>query len=212
MLVLFYFQFVVLQVSLVPKGYRQNFTFTGAKGLDEETRITLPSFLFQTKGKYVNKQFPCRKPNSSSLCKCILACAMLFLLQKIKKMDDVQSFQISLRSPTFRIYILFMIIDLIDALSRSTLSLLSVILIPTFAISLAKCVLYLFLDEKFFFLHFQRLLRLMCYTEISMNFSTTWAPGNSYYRFGSLLMCIHRKKLIACPCWDLQCSPVSQGR
>ena len=127
-------------------------------------------------------------------------------------MDDVQSFQISLRSSTFCIYILFMIIDLIDALSRSTLSLLSVILIPTFAISLAKCVLYLFLDEKFFFLHFQRLLRLMCYTEISMNFSTTWAPGNSYYRFGSLLMCIHRKKLIACPCWDLQCSPVSQGR
>ena len=212
MLVLFYFQFVVLQVSLVPKGYRQNFTFTGAKGLDEETRITLPPFLFQTKGKYVNKQFPCRKTNSSSLCKCILACAMLFLLQKIKKMDDVQSFQISLRSSTFRIYILFMIIDLIDALSRSTLSLLSVILIPTFAISLEKCVLYLFLDEKFFFLHFQRLLRLMCYTEISMNFSTTWAPGNSYYRFGSLLMCIHRKKLIACPCWDLQCSPVSQGR
>lgn len=40
---------IVLQVSLVPKGYRQNFTFTGAKGVDEETRITLPSFLFQTK-------------------------------------------------------------------------------------------------------------------------------------------------------------------
>ena len=137
MLVLFYFQFVVLQVSLVPKGYRQNFTFTGAKGLDEETRITLPSFLFQTKGKYVNKQFPCQKTNSSSLCKC-MACAMLFLLQKIKKMDDVQSFKISLRSSTFRIYILLMIIDLIDALSRSTLSLLSVILIPTLAISLAK--------------------------------------------------------------------------
>ena len=150
MLALFYFQFVVLQVSLVPKGYRQNFTFTGAKGLDEETRITLPSFLFQTKGKYVNKQFPCRKTNSSSLCKCILACAMLFLLQKIKKMDDVQSFQISLRSSTFRIYILFMIIDLIDALSRSTLSLLSVILIPTLAISLAMRVLYLFLLVKFF--------------------------------------------------------------
>ena len=69
-----------------------------------------------------------------------------------------------------------------------------------------------FPSRKIFCLHFQRLLRLMCYTEISMNFSTTWAPGNSYYRFGSLLMCIHQKKLIACPCWDLQCSPVSQGR
>lgn len=65
-------------------------------------------------------------------------------------MDDVQSFQISLRSSTFRIYILFMIIDLIDALSRSTLSLLSVILIPTLAISLAMRVLYLFLLVKFF--------------------------------------------------------------
>lgn len=127
-------------------------------------------------------------------------------------MDDVQSFQISLRSSTFRIYILFMIIDLIDALSRSTLSLLSVILIPTLAISPNNVRIIYFPSRKIFCLHFQRLLRLMCYTEISMNFSTTWAPGNSYYRFGGLLMCIHRKKLIACPCWDLQCSPVSQGR
>ena len=67
-----------------------------------------------------------------------------------KKLDDVQSTQISLRSSTFRIYILFLIIDLIDALSRSTLSLLSVILIPTLALSLTMCVLYLFLNEKFF--------------------------------------------------------------
>ena len=52
-----------------------------------------------------------------------------------------------------------------------------------------------FPSRKIFCLHFQRLLRLMCYTEISMNFSTTWAPGNSYYRFGGLLMCIHRKKV-----------------
>ena len=67
-----------------------------------------------------------------------------------KKLDDFQSTQISLRSSTFRIYILFLIIDLIDALSRSTLSLLSVILIPTLALSLTMCVLYLFLNEKFF--------------------------------------------------------------
>lgn len=129
-----------------------------------------------------------------------------------KKLDDVQSTQISLRSSTFRIYILFMIIDLIDALSRSNLSLLSVILIPTLAISPNNVRIIYFPSRKIFCLHFQRLLRLMCYTEISMNFSTTWAPGNSYYRFGGLLMCIHRKKLITCPCWDLQCSPVSQGR
>ena len=212
MLVLFYFQFVVLQVSLVPKGYRQNFTFTGAKGLDEETRITLPSFLFQTKGKYVNKQFPCRKPNSSSLCKCILACAMLFLLQKIKKNGWRSKF--SNFSSFLDILHLYFVHDY--WFNRRTVKKYSVSSVcysdSHFSYIPSNVCIISFPSRKIFCLHFQRLLRLMCYTEISMNFSTTWAPGNSYYRFGCLLMCIHRKKLIACPCWDLQCSPVSQGR
>ncbi|XP_022804293.1 adhesion G-protein coupled receptor D1-like [Stylophora pistillata] len=39
---------IVLQVSLVPRGYHRSFTFTGAVDLDEVARITLPSYLFQT--------------------------------------------------------------------------------------------------------------------------------------------------------------------
>ena len=41
----------VIQVTLVSKGYTQNFTFTKEDGEDEVARITLPSYLFQNQGE-----------------------------------------------------------------------------------------------------------------------------------------------------------------
>lgn len=49
----FYFYLAVLQVSLVPKGYSRNFTFTEEDDTKEVARITLPSFLFHKQGNYV---------------------------------------------------------------------------------------------------------------------------------------------------------------
>jgi len=46
-------QHIVLQVSLVPKGYQRNFTFTEEDYDDEVARITLPSHLFQNQSTVV---------------------------------------------------------------------------------------------------------------------------------------------------------------
>lgn len=134
----------------------------------------------------MNKQFPCRKTNSSSLCKCILACAMLLLLQKIKKNGWRSKF--SNFSSFLDIPHLYFVHDY--WFNRRTVKKYSVSSVcysdSHFSYIPSNVCIISFPERKIFCLHFQRLLRLMCYTEISMNFSTTWAPGNSYYRFGSV--------------------------
>ena len=47
---LFSYLTVVLQVSLLPKGFSRNFTFTEQEGTGEVARITLPPYLFQEQG------------------------------------------------------------------------------------------------------------------------------------------------------------------
>jgi len=51
---LFFYLSAVLQVSLLPKGYPRNFTFTEQEGTGEVARITLPPYLFQEQGNYAN--------------------------------------------------------------------------------------------------------------------------------------------------------------
>ena len=50
----FHYLTVVLQVSLVPKGFSGNFSFTEQQDTEELARITLPPNLFQEQGNYVN--------------------------------------------------------------------------------------------------------------------------------------------------------------
>jgi len=44
---------IVLQVSLLPKGYTRKFSFTGQEGTEEVARITLPPYLFQEQDSVV---------------------------------------------------------------------------------------------------------------------------------------------------------------
>ena len=48
----FFFWSLVIHVSLVPKGYANNFTFSGEDNLGEVAKITLPSYLFRNQGNF----------------------------------------------------------------------------------------------------------------------------------------------------------------
>ena len=43
---------LVIHVSLVPKGYVDNFTFSGEDNFEEVAKITLPSYLFRNQGNF----------------------------------------------------------------------------------------------------------------------------------------------------------------
>lgn len=49
---LHFFLSLVIHVSLVPKGYANNFTFSGEDNFEEVAKITLPSYLFRNQGNF----------------------------------------------------------------------------------------------------------------------------------------------------------------
>ena len=47
-----FFLSLVIHISLVPKGYADNFTFSGEDNFEEVAKITLPSYLFRNQGNF----------------------------------------------------------------------------------------------------------------------------------------------------------------